>query len=215
MTAAWLTVPLAYLLGGVSPGYWLVRWKTGADVRQIGSGATGATNAARALGRGAFAAVLALDAAKGALAALGARFAGLEGGWEFFAAAAVVAGHVWPVQLGFRGGRGLGPLLGAWLALAPLAIGACLIIAGVSWAISRRRVAAGLFGTLLLPATTWFEVPAPPAVAGTVAAAIVVLVAHRLHWRPGATASTDRPPPPRSLPCHEPPQAGCSHQARD
>jgi glycerol-3-phosphate acyltransferase PlsY len=153
---AWLAVPLAYLLGGVSAGYWLVRLRTGTDVRALGSGATGATNAARVLGRGGFVVVLALDAAKGALACLGARFAGLDAGWEFAAAAAVVAGHVWPIQLGFRGGRGLGPLLGAWLALAPLAIGGCLLVAGLGWAVSRQKVLAGLFGTILLPATTWW-----------------------------------------------------------
>src|SRR5215207_10054628 len=113
--AAWLILPAAYLLGGSSAGYWLVRFRTGTDVRRQGSGATGATNAARMLGRGGFALVLLLDAIKGAVAAIVARILGFEGGWEFAAAVAVVAGHVWPIQLGFRGGRGLGPLLGAWL----------------------------------------------------------------------------------------------------
>src|SRR5215217_2822424 len=124
---SWLVLPAAYFLGGVSAGYWLVRVRTGADVRTQGSGATGATNAARLLGRNGFALVLALDAAKGAIAVLVARLLGFVDGWEFAAAAAVIAGHVWPVQLGFRGGRGLGPLLGAWLVLAPLAIAACLV----------------------------------------------------------------------------------------
>src|SRR5262245_14621671 len=135
---AWLVIPVAYLLGGVSAGYWLVRLQTGVDVRAQGTGVTGATNAARILGRRGFALVLLLDALKGALAALVSRAVGFEAGWEFAAAAAVVAGHVWPIQLGFRGGRGLGPLLGAWLVLAPLAIGSCLLIAGATWAISRR-----------------------------------------------------------------------------
>lgn len=185
----WLTVIAAYLLGGVSAGYWLVRVRTGQDVRAQGSGATGATNAARLLGGRGFALVLLLDAIKGALAAVGARAAGLDGGWEFAAAVAVVAGHVWPVQLGFRGGRGLGPLLGAWLVLAPLAIGACLIIAGIAWALSRRRVPSGLFGALLLPVTTWWQTHSMPATVLAAITFVIVALAHRGHIKPAA------PPP--------------------
>ena len=184
--AAWLVVPAAYLLGGVSPGYLLVRLRTGEDVRRQGSGATGATNSARLLGRRGFILVLFLDAVKGALAAFGGRLVGLENGWEFAAATAVVAGHVWPVQLGFRGGRGLGPLLGAWLVLAPLAIGGCLIIAGVTWAITRRRIGAGLFGALFLPATTWWETRDTPAAICAAITFCIVVVAHRTHLHPTA-----------------------------
>lgn len=178
----WLVVPAAYLLGGVSPGYWLVRLRTGEDVRTVGSGATGATNAARVLGGGGFALVLALDALKGALAAFAARWAGLDGGWEFAAALAVVVGHVWPVMLGFRGGKGLGPLLGAWLVLAPLAIGACLLISGVAWGLTRRRVPSGLFGVLLLPLATWFSTKSAPAAAFTFVTFGIVALAHRSHF---------------------------------
>jgi glycerol-3-phosphate acyltransferase PlsY len=179
---AWLVVPAAYLLGGISPGYLLVRRRTGEDVRAQGSGATGATNAARILGRRGFVLVMILDAVKGAIAAFGARAVGLEPGWQFAVAAAVVAGHVWPVQLGFRGGRGLSPLLGAWLVLAPLAIAACLVIAGIAWAISRRRVAAGLFGALFLPGTTWWETHDLVAAVFAGVTFCIVALAHRSHW---------------------------------
>jgi glycerol-3-phosphate acyltransferase PlsY len=182
----WLIVPGAYLLGGASAGYWLVRMRTGADVRTQGSGATGATNAARALGKGGFVLVLLLDALKGAVAAVLARTCGLTGGWEFAAAAAVVAGHIWPVQLGFRGGRGFSPLLGAWLVLAPLAIGICLVIAGIGWAISRQRVWSALFGALLLPVATWWFTRSLPAAGLSGLTVVMVAVAHRSHWlRPG------------------------------
>jgi acyl phosphate:glycerol-3-phosphate acyltransferase len=185
----WLIVPAAYFLGGISPGYWLVRLRTGGDVRTQGSGATGATNAARMLGRGGFALVLFLDAVKGAIAALSARAVGLEGGWEFAAAVAVIAGHVWPIQLGFRGGRGLGPLLGAWLTLAPLAIGICLVIAGVAWAISKRRIPSGLFGALFLPVATWWETRSAPATACAGLAFGLVAFAHRSHFHPPPSSS--------------------------
>jgi glycerol-3-phosphate acyltransferase PlsY len=185
--ASFLALPAAYGLGGISAGYWLVRLRTGTDVRLHGSGATGATNAARLLGRGGFVMVLALDAAKGALAVALARGLGLTDGWEFAGAAAVVAGHVWPVQLRFRGGRGLGPLLGAWLVLAPLAIGACLVIAGVAWAASRRRVASGLFGAALLPLTTWWTQRNGPSAALTTLTFAIVAFAHRSHWTSSAS----------------------------
>jgi glycerol-3-phosphate acyltransferase PlsY len=181
---AWLILPAAYLLGGVSAGYWLVRLQTGADVRTQGSGATGATNAARLLGKRGFIYVLALDALKGAFAGLVARAIGFDGGWEFAAAAAVVAGHVWPVQLGFRGGRGLGPLLGAWLALSPLAILSCLLIAGAAWAVSRRKVPSGLFGALMLPLATWCETRSATAATITAMTFCIVAIAHRSHWHP-------------------------------
>lgn len=185
----WLVLPAAYLLGGFSPGYWLVRLRTGADVRTQGSGATGATNSARLLGKGGFALVLLLDAVKGALAVIVARAAGLTGGWEFAAGTAVVAGHVWPVQLRFRGGRGLGPLLGAWLALAPLAIGICMVVAGACWAISKRRIWSGLFGTLLLPVTTWWVTRNLIATACTAMAFCIITFAHRSHFRSAAAPS--------------------------
>jgi glycerol-3-phosphate acyltransferase PlsY len=180
---AWLVIPAAYFLGGVSAGYWVVRWRTGGDVRAQGSGATGASNAARLVGARGFIAVMVLDALKGAIVVLGARAAGLDGGWEFAAALAVVAGHVWPAQLGFRGGRGLSPLLGAWLVLAPLAILACLAVAGVAWAITRRRIHSGILGTLLLPATTWWQTGSRTATALTVVVALIITYAHRSHFQ--------------------------------
>lgn len=188
----WLVVPLAYVVGAWSAGYWLVRRRTGADVRDQGSGATGASNAARVLGAGGFVAVLALDAAKGAACAGSALWLGPDGGWEFAAAVAAVAGHVWPPQLGFRGGRGLAPLLGAWLVLAPLATAACVGAAGAAWAVTRRRVLAGLFGALLLPPATWWDTRSP--VAASLAAAVfgIVAIAHRSRARttPAARVTT-------------------------
>jgi acyl phosphate:glycerol-3-phosphate acyltransferase len=188
---AWIILPAAYLLGGISPGYWLVRWRTGADLREQGSGATGATNAARLLGRQGFIAVMVLDALKGAVAAAAARWVGLSDGWEFAAAVAVIAGHIWPIQLGFRGGRGLSPLLGAWLVLAPLAIGVCLAFAAVIWGTTRRRIVGGLLGALLLPVTTWWQTRSTPATACAALAFVMVALAHRPHLQP-------KPAPPHA-----------------
>lgn len=203
----WLIVPFAYLLGGVSAGYWLVRRRTGADLRGIGSGATGATNAGRVLGKGGFVVVLVSDAAKGAAAVLLARIAGLPEGGEFGAGLAAVAGHVWPVQLGFRGGRGLGPLLGAWLVLTPVAMLGCLALAGLGWALTRRRVAAGLLGALVLPLAAWFETRSAAGAVLTAAVFAIVAFAHRgrLCPSPDAAAPESAASPPDSAPAGPPP----------
>ncbi|MDR3229045.1 MAG: glycerol-3-phosphate acyltransferase [Puniceicoccales bacterium] len=121
----------AYLVGNVSPGLLLARFFGKGDLRAQGSGATGATNAARALGgKKWFFAILALDIAKAAFAVL---FPPLCLAAEHFPVASVlcglgvVAGHIWPALLGFRGGKGIGPFLGVWLAIGffPWLAGEC------------------------------------------------------------------------------------------
>jgi glycerol-3-phosphate acyltransferase PlsY len=179
---SWISVALctaAYLLGGLSAGYWLVRWRAGRDVREQGSGATGATNVGRVLGARGFALTLSLDAAKGALAVLAARALDASSAWTFASAVAVVAGHVWPAQLGFRGGKGVAPLLGAWLVLAPFALAPCLALAALALALSRRFVPSGLAGLALLPAGTWWATKDATATLLSACALTCVLCAHR------------------------------------
>lgn len=110
-------VAAAYVWGGISPGWWLVRRKTGIDLRTKGSGVTGATNAARLLGRRGYVSVLILDTVKGMAAVYGARWLAPGAPWGLLTAPAVVAGHIWPVWLRFRGGRGAATLMGDCLAL--------------------------------------------------------------------------------------------------
>src|ERR1700722_2071300 len=81
----------AYLLGGISPGWWLVRRKTGTDLRAEGSGATGATNAARVLGTRGYVSVLILDTVKGMAAVYAARWLAPGAPWAMLTAPAAVA----------------------------------------------------------------------------------------------------------------------------
>jgi len=181
----WLVALLAgaYLLGGCSPGYWLVRWRTGRDVRDQGSASTGATNVARALGPGGFVIVLLADAAKGALVIVAARWLELDGAPAYAAALSVVAGHIWPAQLGFRGGKGVAPLLGAWLLLSPLALIPCFLAALLMLAALRRFNVSGLFGLTLLPVSTWWFSGDGLAAFITLTVVTIVLFAHRNHLR--------------------------------
>jgi acyl phosphate:glycerol-3-phosphate acyltransferase len=118
----------AYLLGSVSWSYLLVRLLQGRDIRTVGSGNAGATNAMRAAGKGAGAAVLLLDAGKGVAAIEVARALAAAPAVVGAAAVAVVLGHVFPIFFGFRGGKGVATSAGAMGALAPWALALTLLV---------------------------------------------------------------------------------------
>src|ERR1700674_3402657 len=101
-----LGLAIAYLVGGIPFGYLLVRLTTGADVRASGSGNIGATNVLRTTGRAAGVATLLLDIGKGYAAVWLAQYlTGASVFWTSAAALAVMAGHAFPIFLGFKGGK--------------------------------------------------------------------------------------------------------------
>jgi glycerol-3-phosphate acyltransferase PlsY len=121
-----LTALLGYLLGSIPFGVLVTRALGLGDLRKIGSGNIGATNVLRTGNRGAALATLLLDGGKGAAAVLLARFLHAEDAAQL-AGGAAFAGHLFPVWLGFRGGKGVATFLGTLLALAwPVGVAACL-----------------------------------------------------------------------------------------
>ena len=115
-----------YLLGSVPFGVLMARAFGLGDLRKVGSGNIGATNVLRTGNRTAAALTLGLDAAKGAAAVMIARAAGLAEDAAALAGLAAFLGHLFPVWIGFRGGKGFATFLGTLLALAPLAgVAAC------------------------------------------------------------------------------------------
>jgi glycerol-3-phosphate acyltransferase PlsY len=169
-------VILGYLLGSIPFGVIISRRVAKTDVRQHGSGKIGATNVLRTAGRKAAIAAVALDLLKGALAVT---FAGLIVGNGYLvvgdigfgrlvaqclAALAAVAGHIWPVFLKFRGGRGVATFMGGLVALCPPAAifgGEIFIIgAGLSGYASLGSI-AGAVGTytILVPLTIMNRFP--------------------------------------------------------
>ena len=110
-----------YALGCAAIPYYVVKWRTGQDLRETGSGNVGSTNAGRILGKKSYVFLTLLDIAKGWAALAGAAWSGLTGWWLCAAGMAVVAGHLWPAQLGFRGGKGMSTSYGAILYTAPWA----------------------------------------------------------------------------------------------
>ena len=167
-----------YCLGCVNCGYYLVRLRRRVDLRAVHSGNAGATNAGRVLGRRAFVAVLALDTAKGASAALvGLWVADYAGAAT--AALACIAGHIWPAQLSFRGGKGIAAALGGLFVLEPAVTASAAGLALLLHAITRRWSASGLVAVGVAPLLTW-PLGRPLAAAIPIAiAAAAVLFAHR------------------------------------
>ena len=152
MHAILISAGIGYLLGSIPFGYLLVRAFRGADVRATGSGNIGATNVARtspALG----AVTLVLDAMKGAAAVLlvSRIFPGLDN-VIFVAALAAVAGHIFPVWLRFRGGKGVATGLGSFLLLTPKAILLAMAIFVAVAAAFRLVALASIIATASLPA---------------------------------------------------------------
>lgn len=182
----WLLIPCAYLLGAIPFGYLIVKERTGVDVRSVGSGNVGATNVLRVAGKLPAVGVLLMDMAKGCFPVLLGRVMGAPPEILAGIAVAAVVGHVYPVFLGFRGGKGVATALGAFIALAPIATvtSAAVFILLVVW---KRYVSLGsvvavgtfplwayIFGRLGWMTMAWL----PVSIAG-VATAVVVLIRHR------------------------------------
>ena len=146
----------AYLLGAVPFGYLLVKWKTGADVRTSGSGNIGATNVLRTTGRAAGVATLLLDIAKGYLAVwLAGRLTEGNVWWMSAAALAVMAGHAFPIFLGFKGGKAVASFVGAFLRLTPVPLAAVLVVFVVTVAVSRHISLGSIIAAATFPFAVW------------------------------------------------------------
>jgi glycerol-3-phosphate acyltransferase PlsY len=124
----WLLIPTSYLIGSMPWGLLVVRATTKVDVRTTGSGKTGATNVLRAAGKWAALVVLLADFGKGLGVVLLARWVTDDPTLQAATASAVIAGHVWPVLAGFRGGRGIATGFGATVGIDPIAAVVALLV---------------------------------------------------------------------------------------
>ena len=155
-----------YLLGSLPCGYLAGRLLAGVDIREQGSGSTGATNVLRVLGKGPALVVFLLDVLKGTAAVVLAKAvlpgAGWQGtgldGWVVGAGLAALAGHIWPVWLGWRGGKavatGLGMLLGLAWPVGLASFGVFLTVLSVSRIVSLSSMLAAIGLPLLM--LGWF-----------------------------------------------------------
>ena len=183
----WLiSISVAYLLGSIPFGYLLVKVFRKEDIRAQGSGNIGATNVARSGAKGLGVATLLLDLGKGYGAVLLARY--LAGGtYDLMAAAAVAAvvGHVFPVWLGFKGGKGVATALGVFLALTwPSGLGILLVFVVVFW-LTRYVSLASIAGAASFPLFGFYFVAArtPMVVFGFLFIPLLVIVKHHENIR--------------------------------
>ncbi|MCA9670973.1 MAG: glycerol-3-phosphate 1-O-acyltransferase PlsY [Myxococcales bacterium] len=178
VTLGVILVVCAYLLGSIPFGLLLCRLR-GIDLREIGSGNIGATNAARALGKKGGAIVLVLDALKGFVPvlltamltrgdALSARFVGA-------AMMAAVLGHIFPVFLKFRGGKGVATGLGVTLGASWLAGLAGFAVYIAAYALTRVSSVGSLLGVAAATTTVWLtKQPTEIAIAASVIAGLIL-----------------------------------------
>jgi glycerol-3-phosphate acyltransferase PlsY len=174
-----LVVIAAYLIGGIPFGYFLVKLKTGQDVREFGSGNIGATNVLRTTGRAAGVTTLILDAAKGWVAVWLAAYLIPNDPmllWRSAAAVAVMAGHAFPVFLKFKGGKAVASFIGAFLYLAPVALLAVLLLFVIVVAYTRYISLGSIIAAGTFPLAVWLILhpPAPVWIAALLAGGFIV-----------------------------------------
>ena len=146
-----LFVLFCYILGCVSTGYYYVLLFTSADVRNTGSKSTGATNVGRILGKKGFIITLIIDILKGFLIAFLCRYFEFDGVQSLLGVIALACGHIWPVQLKFRGGKGIAVVLGfigIWNFYMFLVVA---IIGLIVFLFIRKFTVSGLAGILTIP----------------------------------------------------------------
>jgi len=160
-----LIAVVSYLLGSIPAGYLLVRIFRKQDIRSVGSGNIGATNVLRAGGKGLGAVTFLLDMLKGCLAVW---LGGLLGtmlvpdtpvrNWQALAALVAVLGHMFPIWLRFKGGKGVATGFGVFLVAAPWAALAAISVFFIVLALSRYVSLASVLGSAAFPIFAWLLV---------------------------------------------------------
>jgi acyl phosphate:glycerol-3-phosphate acyltransferase len=185
----WLVVLSGYLLGSIPFGYLLVRLRSGGDVRLLGSGNIGATNVTRTAGWVAGVATLILDTGKGFGAVwLAGHFSGDNIHFMTYAGLAAVLGHLFPVWLGFSGGKGVATAAGAFLGIswtAVLAAAGVFLIVALFWRYVSLASVSATAAMPLLVYVLYAPRHAPPTAvsASTLLVAVLVIIKHQANLK--------------------------------
>lgn len=181
LLVAGLLMGISYLLGSIPVGSIVAQRVGGPDLRSVGSGRTGGTNALRALGRKWAAVVVLGDLAKGAVPVLLARYITGDPLVEVLCGAAAVAGAIWSIFAGFRSGRGVGTGVGTMLVIQPIAVLLATPIFVVVILLTRYVSlgsllgSAAMFPAMLLVLLLVPETPLPYVIYSAVGAALIWL----------------------------------------
>jgi len=198
-----LLVLASYLLGSIPVGYLLVRLFRNQDIRSVGSGNIGATNVMRSGGRGLGAATFALDVVKGAAAVALAAWiapqfasAGISArDYQALAAVVAVLGHMFPVWLRFRGGKGVATGFGVFLIAAPWAALSSIALFLIVLMLSRYVSLASILGAGSFPVFAYFLVHGekPPLfIAAQIIVASLIILKHHANIRRLLTGTENR-----------------------
>ena len=178
MSGTWVAIGLmAYLLGSIPFGLVITRAAGVGDVRKIGSGSIGATNVLRTGRKGLAAATLLLDAAKGFVAVLLGRYLAGDLG-VLLAGLAATLGHMFPVWLRFRGGKGVATGLGVLLATSPLAGLVCCAVWAAMAGWLRMSSAASLAACVAAPLAVWLFDGSPNLIVLAVIVSVLIWARH-------------------------------------
>ena len=172
-------VVVGYVVGAIPFALLLARQVGGTDVRYVGSGNVGATNVLRTTGMFTALMVMALDISKGCAVVL---FAGSMGGDSAIRAAvgaAAVVGHVFPVWLRFRGGKGMATACGGFAVLAPRATAVAVVGFALAVWITRYVSLGSILAALVLPPLAYLTDAPQPVIFSAVAVAGLVVYRHR------------------------------------
>ncbi len=185
MTRVAVAVAAAYFIGAIPTSYWVVRAIKGVDLRTVGSGNLGATNAFRQLGWPLAVAIAVVDMCKGVVpVVLLAPWAGLGAIGAMLLGMVAVAGHVFSVFVGFKGGKGVATGSGVILGLAPWA----WLVAFATWAITTKLTGfvslASIVSAAVLPVAVWLlHVSVRPALPIIIALCAGIIWLHRANIR--------------------------------
>ncbi len=175
---ALLAVIVAYLLGSIPFGYLLVKVWRGQDIRATGSGSIGATNVSRVVGALGGLLTLLLDVAKGyASVWLAALLTGQEARWLAAAGVATVLGHMFPVFLRFRGGKGVATAVGVFAYFTPGAVAGVTVLWALVVSVWRYVSLGSILATAAYPlfAYALYQPPLPVTLAAIVVASLIII----------------------------------------
>ena len=188
----YLVILLAYLVGGISPGYLLVRLLLDTDLRTVGSGSLGARNVGRVLGKKGFYFTLVTDILKGAVMVWLAGWLEFPPGVVAAVVVAVIAGHIWPLWLNFHGGKGIATGLGAFVALdyRILLIGGVVLL--VTYMMTRRFLPSWVATLVAMPLFAYILGYPMAVVVPLILAAAIIVFAHKENIRQPGFMSEDK-----------------------
>ncbi len=173
----------SYLIGSLPTGFLAGKWLKGIDLRDLGSGSTGATNVLRHVGKKAALIVFLIDVFKGVLSIIIAKVLLLSPTWQVFAGISALSGHIWPVWLRWKGGKavatGLGVFLGISWKVGLSSLGVFLAILGTTKIVSLSSIFAAISLPLIMVFNFQGEASSKAYLSASIAAMVLVLWRHR------------------------------------